>query len=92
LEEFTYEDDIVILQPGDTVVIFSDGVTDMINESDEAYGDGRLEKLLNGNRDLSAQGLVDLILAEVQEHAGGEPAFDDVTVMVIKKNVESESA
>ena len=35
---------------------------------------------------LPAQELVDLILAEVQKHAGGEPAFDDVTLVVIKKD------
>jgi sigma-B regulation protein RsbU (phosphoserine phosphatase) len=87
LEEFVYEDDIVILQPGDMVVIFSDGVTDMINDQDEAFGEHRLDKLLDTSRNLSAKELVDLILAEVKNHAGNEPAFDDVTVMVIKKDL-----
>ena len=86
LEEFEYEDDIVILQPGDMVVIFSDGVTDMINARDDAYGEERLENLFPAGRDLSAQKFVDLIISEVKKHAGNEPAFDDVTVMVIKKN------
>jgi sigma-B regulation protein RsbU (phosphoserine phosphatase) len=86
LEEFSYEDDIIILQPGDLLVIFSDGVTDMINARDEAFGEGRLEAILNAHRDLAAQDLVDRIIADVQAHAGDEPAFDDVTVMVIKKN------
>ena len=86
LEEFNYEDDIVILQPGDMVVIFSDGVTDMINANDEAFGENRLEELLDTSREMSAQELVDLIISEVKKHSGGEPAFDDVTVMVLKKN------
>ncbi len=86
LENFDYEDDIVILQPGDMLVVFSDGVTDMINYRDEAFGEHRLETLLDGSQDLSAQELVELITAEVKKHAGDEPAFDDVTVMVIKKN------
>ncbi len=86
LEEFEYQDDIVILQPGDTLVIFSDGVTDMINAQDDAFGEKRLEKILLANRELPATGLVNLILTEVQEHAGSEPAFDDVTLVVLKKD------
>lgn len=87
LEEFSYDDDIVILQPGDMIVIFSDGVTDMINGQDEAFGEKRLEEILNANQDLAAQDLVNLIIAAVQDHAGDEPAFDDVTVMIIKKDL-----
>jgi sigma-B regulation protein RsbU (phosphoserine phosphatase) len=87
LEEFEYQDDIVILQPGDMVVVFSDGVTDMINSRDEAFGEKNLEKLLENNQDLTAKGLVEKIIAEVKVHAGDEPAFDDVTVVVIKKDL-----
>ncbi len=87
LEEFKYEDDIVILQPGDMIVIFSDGVTDMINDLDEAFGENRLENLLNTSREMSARELVDLIISEVKKHAGNEPAFDDVTVVILKKDL-----
>ncbi len=87
LEEFKYEDDIVILQPGDMVVIFSDGVTDMINAKDEAFGENRLEELLGASQEMSSQKLVELIISAVKNHSGGEPAFDDMTVMVIKKNL-----
>jgi sigma-B regulation protein RsbU (phosphoserine phosphatase) len=86
LEEFDYQDDIVILQPGDTIVIFSDGVTDMINARDDAFGEKRLENILTSNLEMPAKELVDLILVEVQKHAGSEPAFDDVTLVVLKKN------
>ena len=85
LKEFEYEDDIVILQPGELIVIFSDGVTDMINTDDKAFGENRLQNLLSENLDLAAKDLVDLVIAEVQKHAGDEPAFDDVTMVIIKK-------
>lgn len=86
LDHFDYKDDIVIMQPGDLVAIFSDGVTDMIDTSDEPFGERRLEKTLLENRNLPAKDLVDLIIAEVSRHAGNEPAFDDVTLMIIKKD------
>jgi len=85
LEEFDYEDDIVIMQPGELIVIFSDGVTDMINADDEAFGEIRLQDLLRENLELASKDLVDLIIAEVQKHAGDEPAFDDITMVIIKK-------
>jgi len=87
LEEFEYEDDILILQPGEIIVMFSDGVTDMINSKDEAFGEKRLQELLSGNLDLSSKDLVDLVTAEVKRHAGDEPAFDDVTMVIIRKNL-----
>jgi len=87
LEEFEYDDDIVILQPGDVVVIFSDGVTDMVNSRDEAFGEKGLENILDASKEMSAKELVDLIISEVNKHAGNEPAFDDVTVVVIKKDL-----
>ena len=68
------------------VVVFSDGVTDMIDARDNAFGEESLESLFATGLELSAQELVDLIITEVKRHAGNEPAFDDVTVMVIKKN------
>ena len=87
LEEFEYQDDIVILQPGELIVIFSDGVTDMINTDDEAFGETTLRNLLSENLDMTAKDLVDLIFAEVNKHAGDEPAFDDVTMVIIKKDL-----
>lgn len=87
LEKFDYEDDIVIMQPGELIVIFSDGVTDMINADDEAFGEIRLQDLLRENLELGSKDLVDLIIAEVQKHAGDEPAFDDITMVIIKKEL-----
>jgi serine phosphatase RsbU (regulator of sigma subunit) len=86
LEHFDYEDDIVILQPGETVVIFSDGVTDMENSAEEPFGEDRLVQLVEANRDCTATELVQRIIDEVRDHAGGAERFDDVTVVVIKRN------
>ena len=80
-EDAKYGDDVVIMQPGDLVVIFSDGVVDMENPGEEHYGEKRLLALVEANRNLSARDLVELIRDQVAKHAAGAPPFDDVTVV-----------
>ena len=53
----------------------------------QAHSGKGLEKILENSPDMTAQTLVEKIITEVKEHAGDEPAFDDVTVVVIKKDL-----
>lgn len=85
LEEFDYEDDIVHIQPGDILVIFSDGVTDVVNEQDEPFGEDRLLALLMEIRDLTAADMIAAVRRDLAEHAGKMPPFDDVTMVVVKR-------
>jgi sigma-B regulation protein RsbU (phosphoserine phosphatase) len=85
IEDTEFQDDVVIMQPGDLVVIFSDGVTDMENPTEENYGEERLLALVEANRNLPAQDLVELIRDQVGKHAAGAAPFDDVTVVAIKR-------
>ena len=72
------------LDPGDTIVIFSDGVSEALDASGEEFSDERLQKVAEGAADRSAQGLVDGIVAAVREFTKGAPQSDDITVMVIR--------
>ena len=86
LEEFKYQDDIIHFQAGDILVIFSDGVTDIVNENDEPFGEERLEKLLGEVKDLTATDMIAAVRKDLADHAGKMPPFDDVTLMVVKRN------
>jgi sigma-B regulation protein RsbU (phosphoserine phosphatase) len=70
LEEFDYEDDVFMMQPGDMVVIFSDGVTDMNNAAGEYFGEDRLRDLAERSRDLPAQ---DLVVLDRDQGVRAEP-------------------
>jgi len=85
LPEFQYAEDAVDLQPGDVLVIFSDGVSDAENPDEIPYGEGQLEKLVCGCRNDSAQTILERIVAAVNEHAGDAPQLDDITVVVLKR-------
>lgn len=85
LDRMPYTGAVCQLQDGDTVTIFSDGVTEAANEAGDEYGEQRLEELLVSNRHLSAEELVRLIHADVRAFAGEAAQNDDVTIVVMKR-------
>jgi len=88
-EHWSYDQDIVELQSGDALVIYSDGVTDAgispeFDNSDDAFGQERLESTVVANTALSAAALLDAISSEVTQHTAGGKQFDDITLIVMK--------
>jgi sigma-B regulation protein RsbU (phosphoserine phosphatase) len=83
-EEATYEEKTFSLNPGDVVVFHSDGVGDTQNSEGEFFGDDRVANLITENQQLSADGIADRILEEVDRFSGGRHPFDDRTLVVLK--------
>ena len=79
-----YDHDHVDMEPGARLVLFSDGVTEAFNDSDEAFGD---ERLLDATRALPLEQSPDQdvndIVNAVDEFAGDAPQFDDITCVVL---------
>jgi sigma-B regulation protein RsbU (phosphoserine phosphatase) len=71
------------LNPGDLLVICSDGVTEAPNSQGEEYGEMRLAELMQDHRALSVNEHLAAIQASVQEFSGATPA-DDITVIVAR--------
>lgn len=71
--------------PGDTLVVYTDGITETVDDSDEEFGVERLQDLVSAHRALEPQALVDLIFDEVSAFSDGAEAQDDRTVMVIQR-------
>ena len=84
LEFAPYSQDTVRLDPGDLIVIFSDGVSEALNAAGEEFGDARLEEVATGVREASSAVVVEKIVASVREFTKGAPQSDDITVMVIR--------
>lgn len=72
------------LQPGDVLLMYTDGITDALNNLDQEFGVARLKHVLTESRGLPADGVVDRVMSAVREFAGDEPPFDDQTVVVLK--------
>jgi phosphoserine phosphatase RsbU/P len=74
-----------LLQSGDLVVIYSDGVTEAVNSRNEMFGDERLELLVRENVNLRAEGIKQRIVEELNNFTRGLPQGDDITLIVLKR-------
>ncbi len=81
-----YSEKSVRMNPGDALVLYSDGVTEAapIGSNDE-YGEDRLGKLVSANLSLSADDLIVRINEDVFEFAQGAPPADDVTLLIARR-------
>ena len=74
------------LDPGDILIIYSDGVSEAVNLKDEEYGIDRLTEVIKRNLDKSASGLRDKIESSLSSFTQSAPAADDITLVIAKRN------
>ncbi len=72
------------LKPGDTLFLYTDGVTEAMNLKEELFGAKRLQEILTKGVDLSPRDVCDLVLKEINTFSEGMPQADDITIMVLK--------
>lgn len=84
LEFAPYGQETVRLESGDTIIIFSDGVSEALNTEGEEFGDARLQEIAMTLVEATAQTIVDRIIADVRVFTRGAAQSDDITVMVIR--------
>lgn len=80
--EITFETLSLQFNKGYSLLLFSDGITEALNEMDEEYGSERLLKLWK-DLDVTGEAAAQAILNDVEEFTGDMPQFDDQTLMVI---------
>jgi sigma-B regulation protein RsbU (phosphoserine phosphatase) len=73
------------LQAGDLLVLYTDGITEAINQQEDQFGEERLIELLKENQELSSGDLKNLIIDQVYDFASGTPQADDITIMVLRR-------
>lgn len=74
----------VTILPGDLLVLYTDGVTEAINSKDEEFSEAKLMETILRVRGRPSQEIIREIRDGIREHAGDEPQFDDITLMVLK--------
>lgn len=84
LEDSPYPTKSTILRPGDTLFLFTDGVTEAMNSHEEEFGDQRLMAILCNHQASSAADIVSNVRNNVNSHAGGAPQSDDITMLCIR--------
>ncbi len=84
-EGFSYESRKAKLNPGDSIVVTTDGVTEAENRQGELYGEERLHPFLRSVREKTAARIKDAIVEEVNRFAYPVGANDDMTIVVVKR-------
>lgn len=72
------------VQPGDVVVLFTDGVTEAMNEQDDLFGEDRLARLLEDAAPASSETLLERILQDVDAFVGAAAQHDDLTMVLLR--------
>jgi serine phosphatase RsbU (regulator of sigma subunit) len=86
IEGAYFDSDELVLEPGDTLVAYSDGVLECRNTSEEEFGLDRILEALRHAGSSSAHGTLMMLLATLQDFANGSPLCDDVSLTVIQRD------
>jgi serine phosphatase RsbU (regulator of sigma subunit)/pSer/pThr/pTyr-binding forkhead associated (FHA) protein len=85
VDDYPYEAQTCKLEPGDLIVMYTDGVDEAMNSEGELYGAQRLLDFVK-NGPLEAEQMGKLLLEDVRRHAQGHPQSDDITIMTFGRN------
>ncbi|MCH2448588.1 MAG: SpoIIE family protein phosphatase [Gracilimonas sp.] len=72
------------LKEGDVAILYTDGITEMLNSGNHFYGEDRLERLVKGVRKASSEKILEIIVDDVNEFKGMARQHDDMTLVIIK--------
>jgi phosphoserine phosphatase RsbU/P len=84
VQEAEYVTARVKLEPGDTLILFSDGVTEAMDPGEELYGVPRLREVLTGQSDCALDKLQKSILESVENFSKGAHQADDLTLLIVR--------
>jgi len=84
IETLILEERSVVLAPGDTVVFYTDGVTEAMTANYREFGEARLAKLMCDHHELTAEAMAARIQGEVAKFTRGAPPSDDFTLVTLK--------
>ncbi len=85
LPDATYEECSVVLEPGDVLLLYTDGIVEAADENERMYGLKRLEQTLRKHSGAPADRIVEQVLEEVRAFCGRSDLEDDVTLLVLKR-------
>ena len=89
IPELSFAEETVTLEPGETLVLYTDGVSEAMNVDQEEFGTQRILELFNGRPPRDADEATAVIFEAVAEFAGEAPASDDITCLALHRSTAS---
>jgi sigma-B regulation protein RsbU (phosphoserine phosphatase) len=85
-EQIELEEREMHLAPGDTLVFYTDGLTEAMNEDEQLFGEERfIETIRRLSPEASAQDLLEALLRAIHHYTGDTPQADDFTLLIVKR-------
>jgi hypothetical protein len=84
MEDCVYRQGHVVLEPGDVLVAYTDGISEAMNASEVEWGEERLMDAVRPNRTASGLELIDRLMAAADAFVAGAPQHDDMTLIVMR--------
>jgi sigma-B regulation protein RsbU (phosphoserine phosphatase) len=85
LEDAPLEQRTLHLEPGDWVLLYTDGITEAMNAQGELFGEERLFRVLEAHCHRTATEVLDALESAIDEYAGGAAQSDDIAMMMLKR-------
>jgi phosphoserine phosphatase RsbU/P len=83
---YEYPESTMILDPGDKIVAYTDGVSEAEKSEDDMYSEDDIETILRANTDKNPKEIVHVMLAEIEHFVGDYPQSDDITMLAVSYN------
>jgi len=84
MKDAEYESNITMLNPGDTLFLYTDGITEAFNKQDEEFDESRLVNSLLNKAPQSANDIINNVISDVQTFSDGAEQSDDITCLALK--------
>lgn len=84
-DDFVYTNSTLTLEPGDALILYTDGVTEAFNEEKQQFGEKGLEKTLKSVPGADSKEIIEAIKEDVTDFSGNEPQSDDITILSLKR-------
>lgn len=85
MQDAQYDESTIGINRGELLVLFSDGITEAMNNAEEEFGNQRLTDVVLKNRNETAEKIIDIIFSEVKSFIGSSSQMDDMTVVIVKR-------
>lgn len=84
-EGLEYQENTLQLEQGDTLVMFTDGVTEATDTAYKEFGSERLDNILHQKADANCQQIIESVKAGIKDFVGDAEQSDDITMLVVKR-------
>jgi len=83
-EDVSYQEKEISINPGDRLIIYSDGIPEAMNGKMEEFGEKKLQNMVGRSRGKSSE-IIEEVIAGVNNHFGNAPQTDDITIIILKR-------